>query len=296
MELIKATVSGPNLKPAGDGDPTSTDPRYQFDYNILCEGDSWMSIGSNPAKGHSNILQDLRFSKRCLLWNIASPGDTMKKMSNWCVNPDFLALISGKEEFPWKAIFLSAGGNDLIDAMKEIVVPSSATAGSNFTDYINVARLHALFWEMLTYLRRVENARDSSKNNRYTPIVIHCYDYAVPGDAPVKAWGLKLGGPWLYPAVNGKVPRKHWTSISEYLIDEMAKFFLRIKNEKLISNFHVIYQTLNVLDSPVWEKSKKAKDWDNEIHPSRAGYKKLAPVISKELDEIMFGTYSHFSK
>lgn len=287
MGLIKATVSGPHLKPNDTGDSTKTDPRYQYDYQILCEGDSWMSIGEATI-GAPNLLTYLEFQKHVLLWNLASPGHTLKLMANWCGNEEFLKHINGNEEFPYRAIFLSAGGNDLIDAANKIIVPASSTAGSHVADYINVVRLNSLFYSMLKDLRKIESARNSSKYNKYTPIVVHCYDYAVPGNAPVKFLGKKIGGPWLYPAVNGHVPKEHWTSIAEYLIDAMGQFFLRVQNENLISNFHVIWQTLNVLESPRWEKPRVAEHWANEIHPNEEGYRKLAPYISEALWKIAF--------
>lgn len=57
---------------------------------ILCEGDSWFSLGAIPS---SNMLFPLRFRQRTLLMNLATPGDTLLNMTNPMSNPQLeLAL------------------------------------------------------------------------------------------------------------------------------------------------------------------------------------------------------------
>lgn len=58
-----------------------------FAKRILCEGDSWFSIGAIPS---SNMLVPLRFSQSTLLINLATPGDTIKRMSDIKQNVDFI--------------------------------------------------------------------------------------------------------------------------------------------------------------------------------------------------------------
>ena len=67
------------------------DPAYAK--RILCEGDSWFSIGAIPS---SNLLFSLSFAQSTLLVNLARPGDTIKNMSSICKNPALHQLIAEK--------------------------------------------------------------------------------------------------------------------------------------------------------------------------------------------------------
>ena len=89
----------------------------QFGYRFLAEGDSWFTIGSlNPAK-NSNLLYELAFGHSACAVNCAYPGDTLQRMVTMAKGPAFRRLLVGRQARYWDGILLSAGGNDLIDAL-----------------------------------------------------------------------------------------------------------------------------------------------------------------------------------
>lgn len=255
-----------------------------FAKRILCEGDSWFSIGAVPS---GNLLNPLRFAQETLLFNLARSGDTIKNMSDICSNPALIELIAEPNfSTKWDAIFISGGGNDLIDLANQIICTPSVGAGKAMLDYINRIELANLKWRVQQAYLKIAKLRDGNKNSN-TPIVTHVYDYPTPRNSKCKFLGMKVLGPWIYTALKqNDVPKKFWISLTDYLFETLGTTILEMSYR--IENFHVISATRETL---VREKlgttDYDGGDWLNEIHPSAKGYKKLAKVISPELHNIM---------
>ena len=108
----------------GSEDPPDIE---RFNIRFLAEGDSWFSIGTlNPAK-NSNLLHEMAFSQPCMAVNCAMPGDTLRRMSRMQTDPRFVQLLCGNAALPWDAILMSAGGNDLIEAVQSRAVHDDGT-------------------------------------------------------------------------------------------------------------------------------------------------------------------------
>lgn len=73
----------------GTGTTGPDDPA--FGRRVLCEGDSWFSLGAIPS---SNLLFPLNFAQPTLLLNLATPGDTIRRMSSIASNPNLAKIIS----------------------------------------------------------------------------------------------------------------------------------------------------------------------------------------------------------
>ena len=98
-------------------------PLSDFVFRFLAEGDSWFSIGSLTPLASSNLLFEMAFEGSACAVNCASPGDTLKRMSQMNTDPRFIDLLCGRRARFWDAIVLSCGGNDLIDAVQSPPVP-----------------------------------------------------------------------------------------------------------------------------------------------------------------------------
>lgn len=85
-KVITFNGFGPDNYP-GTGTSGPDDPA--FAKRILCEGDSWLSIGGVPS---NNLLNPMRFAKSTFLVNLARPGDTIKHMSEISSNPTLKQL------------------------------------------------------------------------------------------------------------------------------------------------------------------------------------------------------------
>lgn len=266
-----------SLSITGIGDPS-------FGKRILCEGDSWMSIGAVPS---SNMLEPLKFSQRTLLLNLAKPGDTVKNMSEIAGNPDLGKMINdARLSHKWDLIFISGGGNDLIDMSESIVCTPSVGAGQNFLDYIDRVELARFRKRLHEGYRRISDLRTKSKNNAETPIAVHVYDYPTPRNAKSRFLGHNISGPWLFRAMKtSDVPKAFWIPITDYIFEELGRILLEL--ELFLPNFHVITGTREVLTRARLDTTGEDGDWLNEIHPTPEGYEKLSKIISPEIQALL---------
>ena len=253
-----------------------------FAKRVLCEGDSWFSIGAVPS---NNLLNPMRFSKSTLLVNLASPGDTIKNMSEISSNPVLKQLINEKKFLTkWDAIFLSGGGNYLIDLADQIICTPSTGAGKHMLDYIDAIELNNLKARVQQGYKKISTLRAGSPNAQ-TPIVTHVYDYPTPRNAKSKFLGIGVDGPWIYAALKtNDIPQEFWISLTDYIFECLAISIIELKH--VIENFHVVSSTRGTLIRASLGTTGADGDWLNEIHPTGDGYAKLADIISTEFSYI----------
>ena len=88
----------------------------QFDARFIAEGDSWFSLNALPMNFFTadNLLNHLRFPGSALIAQMANPGDTIRRMSDWTRNPAFRQALRHGYGPGVDGILVSGGGNDLI--------------------------------------------------------------------------------------------------------------------------------------------------------------------------------------
>ncbi len=262
----------------------------QFAQVYLAEGDSWLSYGSTKFR---NVLGSLALPLPACVLNIARPGDTLRRMHETTRNPQFFFYLRNKSGRRWSAIFLSGGGNDLIDAIwnsktqrSDILLKPHTPADIDQTNLRSVINEEALA-DLLSYIKInvsqiVTEGRDQQDGDSIdVPLVMHTYALVQPRNSPVKFFG---GGPWLHPACVwlGIAPTL-WRELSRLLLEELAACLKSIN----LPNFHVI-DTLHLTAMEPAEPGSKgnSNDWENEIHPNRGGYKKLAATWSAAITQL----------
>jgi hypothetical protein len=254
---------------------------------ILAEGDSWFTIAGIPT---SNLLFSFRFTKMTMIVNCAMPGDTIKHMSQIERNHNFRSALS-PNGYPWDLILLSGGGNDLIDAVGDILLSRSkrgAKAMNKPKAYCDNEKLSKVITDIQNSYYRLVKLRDSDGSlAKNKPIVVHTYDYATPRNSPTRFFSVPMLGPWLYNAViNAEIPRKDWIKLSKYLIDQLAKGILALESDNKLNNFHVV-DTRKTMRMAALGTTGDNGDWLNEIHPNSDGYKKVARVIEGKLTYLL---------
>ena len=255
------------------------DKLNRSELKLLAKGDSWFSTGSFPV---CNMLQQMQFSKSACILNLAIPGDTVAAMSeriqDW--RDEFSFQVGPPDAPRWDAILMSAGGNDLIDALAQLI--RGGVNSNRASDYVDHDALHALEQAIIASYSRIVRFRDrASSPNREVPIFVHTYDYAMPSCAPARSYDLiPVDGPWLSPRMRD-VPRPMWAALTRYLIDRVAHALLSLA--ATLPNF-VVIDTRGMLRGVEPETTDRSGDWQNEIHPSRAGYRKLAPRFASAVD------------
>jgi hypothetical protein len=264
----------------------------EFDRVFLAEGDSWFSYGSLKMR---NVLLDMELPERTLILNIAQPGDTLRRMHETCRNPELYFFLRNRSGRRWDAILLSGGGNDVIDAAwndkiaaPEIFVkpaePSSVTL-ANLRTIVKQPAYDALFEYIAANIGQiVTQGRDQTGgNSNGVPLFMHTYALLQPRNAPVKY--LKLG-PWLYEAcVWLGIDQALWIEVARMVLTDLATTLNRLN----LPQFHVI-DTLALTTSMMPSapgSTGDSNDWENEIHPNRGGYRKLAATWSTEITRVL---------
>jgi hypothetical protein len=268
---------------------------------FLSQGDSWFSIGQFPAWATSNVLFNLRLPASAATVSFASPGKTFVQSIDWSREVKFATyLAGGRLAYPWDAILLSVGGNDLFDAiltlpgetnpqkasLRLLQTPADVASGTAISRYIRPAGWDAFLSVIVDCFSDLIAKRDDPDSlSNGVPIFVHTYDCPQPRDASA-APGL---GPWLSRAFTAyQIPGSDWLPLTTYIIGEWAKF-LDTLNERLSAVKSITKPNIRPINLVGTLNPAKAGstgpfgDWENEIHPSLQGYAKLGIVFEKQL-------------
>lgn len=272
----------PQIVPASQVDSEMAPDFSSVRYRMLAQGDSWFSINGLNLFRASSLLPHLDFGHSAIIVNCADPGDTLAHMVEWRRDPWFASYLCGPRERPWDAMLLSAGGNDLIDALGVLPTDAHGTPHSP-GDRLMLTKSERAQpgktyvsedgWTLFAQHLRAQYAaldamRASSKTNRNMPIITHTYDYPMPRNVGA---GLHFG-PWLYPALLAyEVPPDDWKTLAKEFIDRLFD----LVNGLALQNFHVI-RTLGILTPADADPRINSPDWLNEIHPTSSGYGQIA--------------------
>ncbi|MEX3926725.1 hypothetical protein AB4Y36_22210 [Paraburkholderia sp. BR10936] len=282
---------------------------------FLAQGDSWFSIGALPPEFTSNILLNVSLDQSSAVVSCAYPGKTLQEMVKWEVETPFASLLYGGQAWPWEALLLSAGGNDIIAAVNTLPTETNATkaalrllrtpneragvpVASDCSHYVRPDGWAALQNTLLACFAAIVQKRDGTgSQSTGVPILVHSYDYAQPRNAPA-TWNMpNIGfGPWLSAAFSAyDIPNADWLTLVKYLMNSWTTFIAGSSpaddvNAKLLNspfnianaNIHLVHLTGTLTPASI-DSTELDGDWVNEIHPSIPGYIKLGPVYSTQL-------------
>jgi len=264
-------------------DPAKNPPDYG--YRLLAEGDSWFSFGSWRLQ---SLPQHLRFGRDTMIVTLAEPGDTIVRMSDIAKNPALEMQLDKRFGYGWHAILLSGGGNDVIDHADKIIPPSSRAQPdrANTADYCDMDALKRVLAAIAKGYATVVEMRDrqgvSPCINK--PIVVHTYDLCTPRNSPARFAFLTLG-PWLFPALaKAKIPAHRWNDVADLIMNALADKLLSLNNT--LPHFHAV-DTRGTLVRSAAGTTGSSNDWENEIHATKNGCKKIAAKLSKKLATLL---------
>lgn len=254
-----------------------------LDHLVYAEGDSWFDkFTPIPSEG-TNLLEEIRTPFVTGVVDVAHIGDEVRDMvRGWQASRtrEMFRLFS------FKAILLSAGGNDLKNVFADLFEnkglvrqgqPSRLSA-EDLADLETPASYTEFFEDVLTNIRRFVDMRDGAKNpmTRQAPIFLHGYDFLQPRPAGAAVFvGSRIGGgPWLYPALKSAgLTDAQMRSVADAIVDEL--------NRQLqlafagAANVHVIDQR-GLLTPAEPGSTGPSNDWIDEIHPTEQGFATLA--------------------
>lgn len=228
---------------------------------VLCEGDSWNSLGGVT----TSIVQEvvaLDTEDKILLVNLSYPGDTLHSMVQVAHEQHsyFRTLMNPQFGTTWDAIFLSAGGNDILDWL------DGAFEG-----------IQPVFWTDW-YAALIEIVKTAQP---YCPIFAHGYTSSFPIQYSKVWWKFWEPGPWLGPRLQKKYPT-------------LSKSEHRAKVTQYLRTFHSALRSLEFFDQDKFTALLPHRDYPalskfaNEIHPAPGvgGYGNIALALYKHLKKL----------
>ncbi|HJV97369.1 MAG TPA: hypothetical protein VJ608_15105 [Albitalea sp.] len=261
-----------------------------FGFRFLAEGDSWFSIGTLNLLANSNLLFEMDFQRSACAVNCAKPGDTLKRMTELHTDPNFTRLLFGRQARFWDAIVMSCGGNDLIEAVGSPSVDGAGhpvpperrllltrdewgPASQGASRYLSEAGWKTFTTYLQANFDQLIALRDRGPS-RGQPIFVH--GYAVPVPRPA---GAGLGaGPWLFPSLQAfAIPPEDGAALAQELIMRLGRLLAATAADGArFPRLHFFDSAAIALTPAEPGTGGVSGDWINEIHLTRAGYRKIA--------------------
>ncbi len=258
---------------------------------IVAEGDSWFDFKIQP-----DVIDWLRHDFNYDIVNVAKGGACIYEMA-YGPDDDSIFDFFGKDpsqleevvkkirEHQPEAFLFSAGGNDFVGPEFILTIMHSAAKKSG----VNRALVDALFKEDVEpgFRLIIETVIATTRKLGLgdIPIILHGYDYVFPDGRSALNLGIKKIGPWMDPSFTMKgypYDRKNANQLAirrkivSAMIDTVYEMLDRLK---------VSYPNVQIVD--VRGALPSLSDWHDELHPTGAGFKKVAKrfhqVIGKAL-------------
>lgn len=230
-------------------------------YKIVGIGDSWMNYCDAipfASRGLAHHVGDLL---GCEVVNLASPGDPTEETLSLPKRKRLEKALVGCD------VLLVSSGGDSIAGPQAVLWLNQNTEG-NYAEATDRVMLHDALGLVAGCYRDICALRDEIAPR--CKIISHVYD--VP---PVRVLGKGLAcfGPWLQPSLDycGWCDSYGQRNIVESWLLEMANI-LRIEAH-CHANWTVL-DTIGVLAED---------EWANELHPTQAGFRKIAKMIVGEI-------------
>lgn len=259
---------------------------------IISEGDSWFSY---PLTG-ANLMDQLVFKfEGCINYlRLESSGHEAQQIFKSTSSGQLKDLIKHIAFFKVPIVLLSAGGNDVVGKSK-IDLYEMANHDRDVATLINSAGLQA---ELLAVKDSFERAiLGLIAANPDIRIITHSYDYPiVSGNAApitINSLGLiapvvnvfKQVGPWIFPILKekGLTNQDAQQMFAEQLINQFHDFILLPLKNQYTDNFDFVdlRGSLNQINY----------NWNDEIHPSAAGFEILANKFWQKLRPEIINAY-----
>ena len=249
---------------------------------IVSEGDSWFAyppkwiINGTP----SNLIDHLSSWtwRKANFMAMASNGDEALSIVSGQQKHDLIDLLrwhtKGKNRKPVDLLLFSGGGNDLVgdNDFERFLLPYKS--GRSAKQCVNLTRLRRKTKQIGLALEELADIRDHFSPD--TVIMTHNYDYPYASlQGAVFLGGLIKIEAWMKRFMDQPeiaIPEELQTEVVKVFMDELAAVTRKVgkKRDKLI-----VVETIGTL--------KGKKEWLDEIHPTREGFKQIATKIWFEM-------------
>lgn len=238
-------------------------------FSGVAMGDSWFDYDFTAMYldgGGHDLIDHLDHSGLVNVFRLSVAGDTLEHMVNGrqmdstlqaikVIGPDF--------------VMVSGGGNDL-----------TGTDGVRLERFLTPTGLSRTMIEY-TYRKSYQTLIDEvRKVDADVPVFLHGYAHAMPDGRCVNHpfRDHPLAGPWLKPAFDRKgIPADQRTTI----VVELFDLFNAMLRDLAVENPGVHHVDLRSVLKPT------PIDWANELHPTSAGFKKVANAFERAILPLM---------
>lgn len=247
---------------------------------LLAEGDSWFDYPWH------DVLSELEDNHGFDVDSVSHRGDRIEDMA---YNTGQLVPLVRKLEkmirsnkTP-KAILISGGGNDVAGESFAALLnhAKSGSPGLNqqvVSGFLDV-RIRSAYITILSAVTEITNRQLGYS----VPILLHGYDYAVAdGRGYLGGWG-PLPGPWLEPGFREKGyedPHQRQQIVTQ-LIDRLNEMLASLGNVNGLG--HVRHLDLR---GTLKNDNTYTDWWDNELHPTKRGYRAIAAKYAEALSSL----------
>ncbi len=245
---------------------------------LVAEGDSWFDFKIAP-----DVIDWLRKDHSYDIVNIAKGGACIYEMAYGPDN-DSIFDIFGRDasqleevvkkirEHQPQAFLFSAGGNDFVGPEFILTIRHALAKKSG----VNAPLVDALFREDVEpgFRLVIETVIAATRQQGLgdIPVILHGYDYVFPDGRAALNLGIKKIGPWMHPSfeLKGYAYKKKSDldlrrKIVGTMIDTIYEMLHRLKAD--YPNIHIV-DVRGTLPSP--------SEWNDELHPTAAGFRKVA--------------------
>ncbi|HEX4781648.1 MAG TPA: hypothetical protein VH301_12885 [Usitatibacter sp.] len=258
---------------------------YEDRVKVLAQGDSWFAFPLPVVGGARNLVEAISTREPTVAIDLAIVGDTAENMAQGERHAQLRSILAGgagEEAIPVAAILLSAGGNDLIDRIGDLVgtltrsarraAPGRAVA--RVLEAVSSAEALAIYDDVIDHVRTIIAARDGGPSAG-APVIVHGYAHVTPRDAPALRFPFKVG-PWIWK----RLAPLGYTQAEQ---QEIARRVIDTFNARL-SGLRDDGHAIHVLDLrplqepggplPVADPSwlEPTRYWHDEIHLDSAGW------------------------
>ena len=249
--------------------------------SLLAEGDSWYDY---PWK---DILSELEDRYNYDIESVSHRGDRIESMA---YNRGQLAKLLGKLlkmirlGRPPEAVLLSGGGNDIAGEQFSPILNNANSSNPGINGDVLAGYISRIRLSYITIITAITDLCISELGKKI-PIVVHGYDYAVPdGRGYWGGWG-PFPGPWLSPGFI----EKGYSNPDQ--MQDIINVIINTFNEMLSSLVHIegMDHTVHIDLRGTLDNSKISYKewWDNELHPTQAGFSTIADIFSHEILRII---------
>ncbi len=251
---------------------------------ILATGDSWFDYPHKNFLGNDpNLIAWLSkwIKGKVNFYSIASNGDEAVDLVSGHKKHQLISHLRWHETYLHRKqidlLLFSGGGNDVVGKNDfERFIYRNNPQFTTAKQYVNFDSLKRKIKQIgLTY-QELLDIRDYYSPK--TTIVTHTYDYPFPsGQGATFLGGLIKTPSWMtaYMQAN-EIPQQFHADIIKVVMDLLAEELIKIS--KIRDQFIVVDTRANLTGERLWL---------NEIHPTKQGFKLIAEIIYKVLQDLI---------